>query len=169
MKRRIAISGSYGGMNLGDEAILPASSACDRIEGVGQAGLVVLEVRPSRDVDTVVFGRCEGPPMGRMRTVRQASAGFECRGDSCFGLIGRHADVDVGPATPRFGRPEALERHVRVASVAIDDVFVRSEAPVPEGRGPERTDIAACILGNRNGHDLDLRGVRFDPQLPGFC
>ena len=84
---------------------------------------VVLEVRPSRDVDTVVLGRRECPPMGHMRTVRQASASFECCRDSCFGLIGRHADVDVGPATPRLGRVEALERHVRVTSVPIDHVF----------------------------------------------
>ena len=103
-----------------------------------------------------------------MRIVRQASAGFECCHDSCFGLIGRHADVDVGPATPRLGRAEALERHVRVSSVPIDDVFVRSKAPVPEGGGPERTKVAARILGHRNAHDLDLRGVRLDPQLPSF-
>ena len=66
--------------------------------------LVVLEVGPSRDIDTVVLGRCECPPMGRMRTVRQASASCEGCRDSCFGLIGRHADVDVGPATPGLGR-----------------------------------------------------------------
>ena len=131
--------------------------------------LVVLEVRPSRDVDTVVLGRRECPPMGHMRTVRQASASFECRRDSCFGLIGRHADVDVGPATPRLGRAEALERHVRVTSVPIDDVFFRSKAPVPEGCGPKRTYVAACILCHRNAHDLDLGGVRLDPQLPSFC
>ena len=107
--------------------------------------------------------------MGRMRTVRQASASFECCRDSCFGLIGRHADVDVGPATPRLGRVEALERHVRVPSVPIDDVFFRSKAPVPEGCGPERTDVAACILCHRDAHDLDLGGVRLDPQLPSFC
>jgi hypothetical protein len=52
----------------------------------------------------------------------------------------------VGPATPRLGRAEALERHVRVTSVPIDDVFFRSKAPVPEGRGPKRTYVAACIL-----------------------
>ncbi len=51
--------------------------------------LVVLEVRPRRNVDTVVLGRRERPPMGHMRTVRQASASFECCRDSCFGLIGR--------------------------------------------------------------------------------
>jgi hypothetical protein len=107
--------------------------------------------------------------MGRMRTVRQASASFECCRDSCFGLIGRHADVDVGPATPRLGRAEALERHVRVPSVPIDDVFFRSKAPVPEGCGPERTYVAAGILCHRNAHDLDLGGVRLDPQLPSFC
>jgi hypothetical protein len=45
--------------------------------------------------------------MGHMRPVRQASASFECCRDTCFGLIGRHADVDVGPATPRLGRAEA--------------------------------------------------------------
>ena len=33
--------------------------------------------------------------MGRMRSVRQSSACFECCRDSCFGLIVRHADVDV--------------------------------------------------------------------------
>ena len=107
--------------------------------------------------------------MGHMRTVRQASASFECCRDSCFGLIGRHADVDVGPATPRLGRAEALERHVRVTSVPIDDVFFRSKAPVPEGCGPKRTYVAACILCHRNAHDLDLGGVRLDPQLPSFC
>ena len=104
-----------------------------------------------------------------MRTVREASASFECCRDSCFGLIGRHADVDVGPATPRLGRAEALERHVRVPSVPIDDVLFRSKAPVPEGCGPERTDVAACILCHRDAHDLDLGGVRLDPQLPSFC
>ena len=107
--------------------------------------------------------------MRHMRSVRQASASFECCRDSCFGLIGRHADVDMGPATPRLGRVEALERHVRVTSVPIDDVFFRSEAPVPEGCGPKRTYVAACILCHRNAHDLDLRGVRGDPQLPSFC
>ena len=130
---------------------------------------VVLEVRPGRDVDTVVLGRRECPPMGHMRTVRQASASFECCRDSCFRLIGRHADVDVGPATPRLGRAEALERHVRVTSVPIDDVFFRSKAPVPEGCGPKRTYVATCILCHRNAHDLDLGGVRLDPQLPSFC
>jgi hypothetical protein len=50
----------------------------------------------------------------------------------------------------------------------IDDVFLRSKAPVPEGRGPERTDIAACVLCNGDAHHLDLRGVRLDPQLPCF-
>ena len=84
--------------------------------------------------------------MGRMRAVRQASASFEGGRDSCFGLVGRHADVDVGPATPGLGRVEGLERHVRVPSVPIDDVFLRSEAPVPEGSGPERTHVAVCIL-----------------------
>ena len=114
-------------------------------------------------------GDAQCPPIRRMRTVRQASAsGDRCR-DSCFGLIGRHADVDVGPATPRPRRAEALERHIRVTSVPIDDVFFRSEAPVPEGSGPERTDVAACILCDRNAHDLDLDGVRRDPQLPSFC
>ena len=63
--------------------------------------------------------------MGHVRTVRQASASFECCRDSCFGLIGRHADVDVGPATPRPRRTEVLERHVRIASVPIDDILVR--------------------------------------------
>jgi len=103
-----------------------------------------------------------------MRTVRQASASFECCRDSCFGLIGRHADVDVGPATPRLGRAEALERDMRVTSVPIDDVFFRSKAPVPEDCGPERTHVAACILCHRDAHDLDLGGVRLDPQLPSF-
>ena len=103
-----------------------------------------------------------------MRIVRQASAGFECCRDSCFGLIGRNAYVDVGPATPRFGRVEALERHVRIASVAIDDVFVRAKASVPKGCGPKRTHVAARILCHRNAHDLDLGGVRLDPQLPSF-
>ncbi len=142
-----------------------------RIDGCRHGSVlpVVLEVRPSRDVDTVVLGRRECPPMGRMRTVRQASASFECCRDSCFGLIGRHADVDVGPATPRLGRAEALERHVRVTSVPIDDVFFRSKAPVPQGCGPKRTYVAACILRHRNAHDLDLGGVRLDPQLPSFC
>ena len=107
--------------------------------------------------------------MGHMRTVRQASASFECCRDSCFGLIGRHAHVDVGPATPRLGRAEALERHVRVTSVPIDDVFFRSKAPVPEGCGPKWTYVAAYILCHRNAHDLDLGGVRLDPQLPSFC
>ncbi|HEY8238834.1 MAG TPA: hypothetical protein VIF63_05315, partial [Candidatus Limnocylindrales bacterium] len=51
----------------------------------------------------------------------------------------------------------------------IDDVFARSKAPVPEGCGPKRTDVAACILCHGNGDDLDLGGVRLDPQLPGFC
>ena len=103
-------------------------------------------------------------PMGHMRTVRQASTCFECCRDSCFGLIGRHADVDVGPATPRLGRAEALERHVRVTSVPIDDVFFRSKAPVPEGCGPKRTYVAARILchGSHRRRDL-LRG----PQRAG--
>jgi transposase len=135
----------------------------------GSVLLVVLEVRPSRDVETVVLGRRECPPMGHVRTVRQASASFECCRDSCFGLIGRHADVDVGPATPRLGRAEALERHVRVTSVPIDDVFFRSKAPVPEGCGPERTYVAACILCHCNAHDLDLGGVGLDLQPPSFC
>ena len=107
--------------------------------------------------------------MGHMRIVRHAAASFECCRDSCFGLIGRNAYVDVGPATPRFGRVEALERHVRIASVAIDDVIVRSEASVPKGCGPKRTHVAACILCHRNAHDLDLGGVRLDPHLPSFC
>jgi hypothetical protein len=145
-------------------SVLPVA-ACGRGSGL----LVVLEVRPSRDVDTVVLGRRECPPMGHMRAVRQASARFECCRDSCFGLIGRHADVDVGPATPRLGRVEALERHVRVPSVPIDDVFFRSKAPVPEGCGPKQSDVAACILRHRDAHHLDLRGVRLDPQLPRFC
>src|SRR4029078_7978753 len=81
----------------------------------------------------------------------------------------RHADVDVGPATPRLRRAKALERHMWVTPVAIDDVFLRSKAPVPEGCGPKWTHIAACILGHRNAHDLDLGGVRLDPQLPSFC
>jgi len=53
--------------------------------------------------------------------------------------------------------------------VPVDDVFFRSKAPVPEGCGPERTYIAACILCHRNAYDLDLRGVRLDPQLPSLC
>jgi len=86
--------------------------------------------------------------MGRMRTVRQASASFECGRDSRFGLVGRHADVDVGPATPRLGRAEALERHVRVTSVPIDDVFFRST--VTAGRAasssPVRGNAGAQLL-----------------------
>ncbi len=148
------------------------SSYCrsPRIDGCrhGSVLLVVLEVRPSRDVDTVVLGRREGPPMGHMRTVRQSSASFECCRHSCFRLIGRDADVDMGPATPRLGRAKALERHVRVTSVPIDDVVFRSKAPVPQDCGPKRTYVAACILCHRNGDDLDLGGVRLDPQLPSF-
>ena len=50
----------------------------------------------------------------------------------------------------------------------IDDVFFRSKAPVPKGCGPKRTDVAVCILCHRNAHDLDLGGVRLEPQLPSF-
>ena len=114
-------------------------------------------------------GDARVPPMGRMRTVGEASASLECRRDPRLGLVGRHADVDVGPATPGLRRAEALERHVRVPAVPIDDVFVRAQAPVPEGCRPERTDIAACILGHRDANDLDLGGVRLDPQRPSFC
>ena len=57
---------------------------------------------------------------------------------------------------------------MRVPSVAIDDVFVRSETPVPEGRRPKRTDVAARILGHRDAHDLDLRRVGLDPQRPSL-
>ena len=42
MKYRVAISGSYGGMNLGDEAILE---------------VILRELRASLDVDVVVFSR----------------------------------------------------------------------------------------------------------------
>ena len=103
--------------------------------------------------------------MGLMRTVREASAGFERRRDPRFGLIRRHADVDVGPATARLGRAQALERHVRVPAVPIDDVFARPKASVPEGCGPERTDVAAGILRYRNAHHLDLGRIRLDLSL----
>jgi polysaccharide pyruvyl transferase WcaK-like protein len=42
MKYRVAISGSYGGLNLGDEAILE---------------VILRELRASLDVDVVVFSR----------------------------------------------------------------------------------------------------------------
>ena len=42
MKYRVAISGSYGGMNLGDEAILE---------------VILRELRAAVDVDVVVFSR----------------------------------------------------------------------------------------------------------------
>lgn len=42
MKYRVAISGSYGGMNLGDEAILE---------------VMLRELRASMEVDVVVFSR----------------------------------------------------------------------------------------------------------------
>jgi hypothetical protein len=142
---------------------------CSRCAGVLMTGaangsvlLVVLEVRPSRDVDTVVLGRRECPPMGHMRTVRQASASFKCCRDSCFGLIGRYADVDMGPATPRLGRAEALERHVRVTSVPIDDVFLRSKAPIPEGCEPlGRHASREEIKQSRN---IELPGRDASPQ-----
>ena len=47
MKYRVAISGSYGGMNLGDEAIL---------EGM------LSELRASLDVDVVVFSSIPRTP-----------------------------------------------------------------------------------------------------------
>ncbi len=101
--------------------------------------------------------------------VRESAASFKCCRDPGLGLIGRHADVDMGPAAARPGRAEVLEGHLRVPSVPIDDVFVRSKAPVAEGRGPERTNVAAGILGHRDVHHLDLGRVRLDPQLPSFC
>ena len=104
--------------------------------------------------------------MGSVRTVRQASAGFERCRDARLGLIGRNADVDVGSATSRPGRMEGLKRHVRIPSMTIDNVVVRSEAPVVEDGGPERTDVAAGILCHRDADDLDLGGVRLDAQRP---
>ena len=91
-----------------------------------------------------------------MGTVRQASAGFDCSRHPCLGLICRHTDVDVGPATPRLGRVEGFERHVWITPVPIDDVFLRPKAPVPENGRPERADVAACVLCDGNADDLHL-------------
>src|SRR6478609_4336780 len=130
--------------------------------------VVVLEIRPGRDVDTVVLGRGERPPLRRVRLVGQAAACFESRRDSCLSLIRGHADVDVRPAAARLGRVQGLERDVWIASVSIDDVLTRAEAPVPEDGGPERTDIAAGILRRGNADHLDLGGVWLDLQPPGL-
>ncbi len=94
-----------------------------------------------------------------MRIVGKPSA--SCKGGryASFGLICRDADVDVRPATPRFGWVQALERHVRIAAVPIDDVLIRSEALIPEDGRPERTYVAAGILCYGDAHDLNLGGV----------
>jgi hypothetical protein len=104
-----------------------------------------------------------------MRTVRQASASFECCRDHCFGLIGRHADIDVGPATPRPGRAEAFGT-TRAGYVGADRRRLLSvQGSCTRGLRPKRTYVATCVLCHRNADDLDLGGVRLDPQLPSFC
>jgi hypothetical protein len=79
-------------------------------------------------------------------------------------LIRGHADVDVRATPARLGRVQALERDVWIASVPIDDVFVRAEALVPEYGGPERTNIDPGILRHGDADDLDLGGVWLDLQ-----
>ena len=120
--------------------------------------VVVFEIRPGRDVDAVVLGRSERPPLGRVCLIGQASARCESRRESCLRLIRGHADVDVRTAAARLGRVQALERDVWVASVPIDDILTRAQALVPEYGGPEGTNIAAGILRDGDADDLDLEG-----------
>src|SRR4029077_249802 len=110
------------------------------------SAVAVFEIRPVRDVDAVVLGRSERPPVGGVRLIGQASARCEGRRDPCVRLIRGHADVDVRTAAARLGWVQALERDVWIASVSIDDVLIRAEALVPEYGGPERTNIGARIL-----------------------
>jgi hypothetical protein len=130
--------------------------------------LVILEVRPRRDVDAVVFGRRERPPVGRMRVVGEPAPRSERRCDAGLGLIGRDADVDVGAAPTRLGRVEPLERDVWIPTVWIDHILVCPKAPVAEGGGPERTDITLGVLGHGDGDDLDLGGVGLQAQRAGL-
>jgi hypothetical protein len=88
------------------------------------SALVVLEVRPSGDVDAVVLRRSERPPEWRVRPVGEPSAGCECGRDANLGLLCRHADVDVEATPARLGSMERLERNVRVASMPIDHVLI---------------------------------------------
>src|SRR5438045_2205800 len=105
--------------------------------------VAVFEIRPGRDVDAVVLGRSERPPVWRVCPIGQAPARGESRRDSCLRLIRRHADVDVRPAAARLGRVQGLERNVWIAPVSVDNVLAWAEALVPEHRGPERTDATA--------------------------
>ena len=103
-----------------------------------------------------------------MRIVGQAPSRCDRRGDASFGLIGGDADVDVGPASAGLGWMEGLVRHVRIASVPIHDVLAWPETPVPERCGPERTDVAAGILGDGDPDLLDLGRVCLELQCPGL-
>lgn len=60
----------------------------------GSAFVVVLEVRPRRDVDAVIVRRCKRLPLGGLRVVRDPTAHSERGRDPSFGLIGRHTDVE---------------------------------------------------------------------------
>src|SRR4029079_3892701 len=66
---------------------------------------------------------------------------------------------DVGTAAAGLGRVQGLERDVWIASVSIDDVLTRAEAPVPEYGATERTNTGAGILRRGDADHLDLGGV----------
>ena len=104
--------------------------------------------------------------MGRVRVVGEPSAGCESGRDASLGLLGRHADVDVDAAPARLWWMERLERNVRAASVSVDHVLTCPEAPVPEGGGPERTNVAAGILCDGDAQGLHLGGVGLELQRP---
>src|SRR4029077_5200016 len=79
--------------------------------------VLVFEIRPGRDVDAVVLGRSERPPMGRVCLIGQASTRGDSRRDPCLRLIGGHADVYMRTAAAMLGTAQALERDVWIASV----------------------------------------------------
>src|SRR4051794_30950196 len=85
---------------------------CSHAAGVGSgpsSAVAVLDIGPRGDVDAVVLGRGERPPLRRVGLIGEASAGRESGGDSRLRLVRGHADIDVRPAAAWLGRVQALE------------------------------------------------------------
>jgi hypothetical protein len=89
---------------------------------------VILEVRPSRDVHTVVIGRGERPPF-RCMGFGNPPAGGNGRLHPRFCLVGRHTDVDMGAAASPLGRTEFMKPKVGVASVRVDRILLPQAGP----------------------------------------
>jgi len=138
MKRRVAISGSYGGMNLGDEAILES---------------MLKQLQASRDVDVVVFSA--NPKDTKARHNVRAIAVRDMHRDEMFAELEKLDLLIVGGGGLLFdGMAETVLRDVNWARSLGIPVMVYAVSA-----GPLKSpDTRQLVLDTLN--DVDVITVR---------